>query len=136
MKRVTGIGGIFFKATDPESLGAWYAKHLGLPVEEWGGASFKWRALDRPDAEAYTIWSPFAADTDYFAPSEKPFMINFRVDDLDAVLAQLRSEGVQVEERIEESEFGKFGWIMDPDGNRVELWQPPQVKDGAASDQD
>ena len=127
MKRVTGIGGIFFKANDPEKLGAWYAKHLDVPVEEWGGASFKWRELEPPQAEGSTIWSPFEKETKYFEPSEKPFMINFRVKDLHAVLELLRKEGVTVDEKTEESEFGKFGWIMDPEGNRIELWEPPKA---------
>ncbi len=81
----------------------------------------------QPQREAYTVWSPFAADTDYFAPSEKPFMINFRVNDLDSLLADLRSVDVQVDEKREESQFGRFGWIMDPEGNRVELWEPPVI---------
>ncbi|KRE88639.1 glyoxalase [Frateuria sp. Soil773] len=121
MARVTGLGGIFFKARDPAALGAWYAKHLGLDVDDWGGARF---AEDASRA-GYTLWSPFAADTGYFAPSTQPYMVNFRVDDLDALLAQLRADGVAVDERVEESEFGRFGWIMDPEGTRIELWQPP-----------
>jgi predicted enzyme related to lactoylglutathione lyase len=131
MKYVTGIGGIFFKANDPAGLGEWYRKHLGLDVEDYGGVTF--REVDTsaglsPKRQAYTVWSPFAADTDYFAPSEKPFMINFRVNDLDALLVQLRSEGVKVDERTEKSEFGYFGWAMDPEGNRIELWEPPEIK--------
>jgi len=121
MAKVTGLGGIFFKARDPHALGEWYARHLGLPVEEWGGARF-----DESEARAgYTLWSPFAADTTYFAPSTQPYMINFRVDDLDGLLEQLREQGVTVDDRVEESEFGRFGWIMDPEGTRIELWQPP-----------
>ena len=127
MKRVTGIGGIFFKSNDPEKLGAWYKKHLGLDVEEYGGVTFhEGTATDlEPKRKAYIVWSPFAADTDYFAPSEKPFMVNFRVHHLDALLEQLRREGVEVDQKTEKSEFGYFGWIMDPEGNRVELWEPP-----------
>lgn len=121
MARVTGLGGIFFKARDPAALGAWYAKHLGLDVDEWGGVRFE----EDASRAGYTLWSPFAADTSYFAPSTQPYMVNFRVDDLDALLAQLRADGVTVDERVEESEFGRFGWIMDPEGTRVELWQPP-----------
>jgi predicted enzyme related to lactoylglutathione lyase len=118
MQRVLGIGGVFFKASDPKALGAWYAKHLGVPVDDsFGGAMFS--------GEGQTVWSPFAADTKYFAPSEKPFMFNFRVTDLRAMLAQLREAGVTVDDKIEDSEFGAFGWFMDPEGNRVELWQPP-----------
>ena len=128
MKHVLGIGGIFFKAQDPEKLSAWYREHLGLEVEEYGGVTFREgpnpnEAL--PARQAYTVWSPFAADTDYFAPSDKPFMINFRVADLEALLVKLRSEGVTVDERADKSEFGYFGWAMDPEGNRIELWGPP-----------
>jgi predicted enzyme related to lactoylglutathione lyase len=125
MKRVTGIGGIFFKAQDPKALGAWYKKHLGIEVEDWGGFGFRWNSPDNPEGVGSTIWSPFAADTGYFAPSTAPFMINYRVDDLHALLAALRAEGVTVEDKVEESEFGKFGWAIDPEGNKLELWQPP-----------
>jgi predicted enzyme related to lactoylglutathione lyase len=128
MKHVVGIGGIFFKAQDPEKLAAWYQQHLGLDVEEYGGVTFREGTLPDesvPRRQAYTVWSPFAADTDYFAPSEKPFMVNFRVTDLDALLSQLRAEGVMVDDRTEKSEFGYFGWAMDPEGNRIELWEPP-----------
>jgi predicted enzyme related to lactoylglutathione lyase len=128
MKHVTGIGGIFFKAIDPEKLGAWYRKHLGLEVEEYGGVTFReGESPVGPKRQAYTVWSPFAADSDYFAPSQKPFMINFRVTDLDALLTQLRRDGVTVDERTEKSEFGYFGWAMDPEGNRIELWEPPEA---------
>jgi catechol 2,3-dioxygenase-like lactoylglutathione lyase family enzyme len=121
MAKVTGLGGIFFKARDPVALGAWYAKHLGLRVEEWGGVRFD----ESPGQAGYTLWTPFAADTGYFAPSAQPYMINFRVDDLGALLAQLRADGVDVDDRVDESEYGRFGWIMDPEGTRIELWQPP-----------
>ena len=125
MKRVTGIGGVFFKCRDPKALGAWYQAHLGIAVEDWGGAAFRWRGPDNPEGVGTTVWSPFAADTGYFAPSAAPFMINYRVEDLHAVLAALRAEGVEVIEKVEESEFGKFGWVIDPEGNKLELWQPP-----------
>ena len=134
MKHVTGIGGIFFKANDPDKLGEWYRKHLGLEVEGFGGVIFRegeTSAEQSPKRQAHLVWSPFAADTDYFAPSEKQFMINFRVNDLDALLAQLRRDGVTVDERTEKSEFGYFGWAMDPEGNRFELWEPPEVKAGS-----
>jgi catechol 2,3-dioxygenase-like lactoylglutathione lyase family enzyme len=126
MKRVIGIGGIFFKANDPEKLAARYKKHLGFDVEDWGGAVFRENAgADlKPQRQSHIVWSPFESKTDYFKPSEKPFMINYRVQDLDAVLAQLRKEGVDVG-KTEKSEFGYFGWIMDPEGNRIELWEPP-----------
>ncbi|MBQ0934493.1 VOC family protein [Ideonella paludis] len=125
MKRVTGIGGIFFKAQDPKALGAWYKKHLGIDVEDWGGFGFRWNSPDNPEGVGSTIWSPFAADSGYFAPSTAPFMINYRVHDLHALLAALRAEGVTVMDKVEESEFGKFGWAIDPEGNKLELWQPP-----------
>lgn len=125
MKRVTGIGGIFFKAQDPQALGAWYRQHLGIGVGEWGGAAFRWATPDNPTGTGTTVWSPFKADTTYFAPSTASFMINYRVDDLHALLAQLRAEGCQVDDKVEESEYGKFGWVFDPEGNKIELWEPP-----------
>lgn len=123
MKRVTGIGGIFFKASDPVALAGWYREHLGLDVADWNGAIFDWGGGD--SEPGMTIWSPFAADTDYMAPSTAPFMINFRVADLDALLAALEAEGCNVMDRTETSGHGKFGWVIDPEGNKVELWQPP-----------
>lgn len=124
-KRVTGIGGVFFKANQPEQLREWYQRHLGIACEEWG-AVFPWRHAEEPERKGYTAWAPFKADTDYFAPSNASFMINYRVDDLDGLLTLLRQEGVEVEDRIEETEQGRFGWAMDPDGNKVELWEPPE----------
>ena len=126
MKRVTGIGGVFFKARDPKALGAWYRTHLGIGVEDWGGAAFRWKGPDNPDGVGTTVWSPFAADTSYFAPSSAPFMINYRVDDLASLLQALRDEGCNVLEKTDDSEYGKFGWVIDPEGNKVELWQPPE----------
>lgn len=125
MQRVTGIGGIFFKSADPEALGAWYRRHLGLSIEPWGGAVLRWRDDPTAGDDGCTLWSPFAADSHYFAPSTEPYMVNFRVADLDALLAALRAEGCAVDERVESSEFGRFGWVMDPEGRRIELWQPP-----------
>ena len=125
MKRVTGIGGIFFKARDPQALGEWYRTHLGLVLEPWGGAVFRWASPDNPSGAGTTIWNAFPADTAYFAPSQAGFMVNYRVDDLHALLAALRREGCSVDDKVEESELGKFGWVMDPEGNRIELWQPP-----------
>jgi catechol 2,3-dioxygenase-like lactoylglutathione lyase family enzyme len=123
MKRVTGIGGIFFKSKDPGALGAWYRDHLGLDVTDWGGAIFNWGG---PGSEqGMTIWSAFSSDTTYLEPGTASFMINFRVADLHALLAALRSEGCNVEDRTEETEQGKFGWVIDPEGNKVELWEPP-----------
>jgi catechol 2,3-dioxygenase-like lactoylglutathione lyase family enzyme len=119
MERVTGIGGIFFKSPDPKALTAWYQQHLGVEPGWECGAQFKW------DGPGSTIWSPFMAETTYFAPSRAPFMINFRVANLARMLEQLRAGGVEVDAKTDESEYGKFGWCMDPDGNRVELWEPP-----------
>ncbi len=125
MRRVTGIGGIFFKSKDPKALGDWYKTHLGIDVADWGGAAFRWAGPDNPTGIGTTIWSPFKDDTAYFAPSTAPFMINYRVEDLDGVLSALRAEGVKVEDKVEESEYGKFGWVVDPEGNKLELWEPP-----------
>jgi predicted enzyme related to lactoylglutathione lyase len=126
MKRVTGIGGIFFKANDPAALGEWYRRHLGIDIQEWGGAMFNWKDSAGPAGEGSTVWNLFKADTTYFAPSTSPFMVNYRVDDLPALLTALREEGCNVDEKMDESEYGKFGWVMDPEGNRIELWQPPE----------
>jgi predicted enzyme related to lactoylglutathione lyase len=123
MKRVTGIGGIFFKSQDPKRLSAWYHDHLGLDVTDWGGAIFQWGGPE--SSSGMTIWSPFPQDTNKMEPSSASFMINFRVADLDALLATLRTEGCNVIDNTEPSEFGKFGWVMDPDGNKIELWEPP-----------
>ena len=123
MKRVTGIGGIFFKSSDPKRLGAWYRDHLGLDVSNWGGAIFQWGGPE--SSSGMTIWSPFAQDTNKMEPSSASFMINFRVADLDALLAALRTEDCKVLDKTESSDFGKFGWVIDPDGNKIELWQPP-----------
>jgi predicted enzyme related to lactoylglutathione lyase len=123
MQRVTGIGGIFFKAADPKALGAWYRKHLGVDVADWGGAVFRWGGPGSPAGA--TVWSPFSQDTGYMAPGTAAFMVNFRVADLDALLAALRAEGCRVLDATETSEQGKFGWVIDPEGNKVELWEPP-----------
>jgi predicted enzyme related to lactoylglutathione lyase len=123
MQRVRGVGGIFFKARDPKVLSTWYRDALGLNVEAWGGAVFRWDTLEGRDG-AGTVWAPFSQETSYFAPSEKPFMFNFVVDDLDAMLAQARAAGAVVDEKISDDDHGRFGHLMDPEGNRVELWQP------------
>jgi predicted enzyme related to lactoylglutathione lyase len=125
MKRVTGIGGIFFKAQDAEKLRAWYQQHLGIQIESYGGAAFQWRNAENPDGNGYTAWSIFHDSTTYLEPSKKDFMINYRVADLTALLEQLRVEGVWIDEKREEGEYGCFAWIMDPEGNRIELWEPP-----------
>lgn len=121
MKRVTGIGGVFFKAKDPNALQAWYQKHLGLPVTPDGYIVFEWGG---ESTQGHTAWSAFPEDTKYYAPSTKPFMINYRVENLDALLAVLKEEGVEIVGEPESYEYGKFGWIMDPEGNKIELWEP------------
>ena len=126
MTRVTGIGGVFFKATDPKGLAEWYRVHLGMDVQGWGGVAFRWVTEENPGGVGTTAWSPFKEDTTYFGPGGARFMVNYRVADLDALLAALREEGCEVEEKTDESDFGKFGWVRDPEGNRVELWQPPE----------
>ena len=126
MQRVTGIGGVFFKAKDPLALREWYREHLGIDVEDWGGTAFRWVTPDNPNGTGTTVWSVFEESSTYFAPSTAPFMINYRVADLHSLLAALRAEGCAVDDKVDESEFGKFGWVMDPEGNRVELWQPPE----------
>jgi len=125
MKRVIGIGGVFFKAQDPEKLRAWYKQHLGLEMDDYGGVTFSCPDNEEQRKTAQTIWSLFPSDTKYFDPSSAPFMINYRVENLVALREQLKSEGVTVDERLDEHEYGKFGWIMDPEGNRIELWEPP-----------
>lgn len=125
MKRVTGIGGIFFKARDASRLQVWYKRHLGIDVQSWGGAAFSWTDSTGQPVGGTTIWSIGPADGDQFAPSGASFMINYRVEDLEGLLAALKSEGCNVLDRVDDSEYGKFGWVIDPEGNKVELWQPP-----------
>ena len=131
MKRVTGIGGVFFKANDAKASGEWYARHLGIPIDkEWNGAQFPWRNRDDPAKLGHTVLGLFGRDTTYFDPGKASFMVNFRVDDLDAVLAALAAEGVKIAPKREDSEFGRFAWIYDPDGNKLELWEPPEGERG------
>ena len=125
MKRVTGIGGIFFKAKDAPALQAWYKRHLGIDVQPWGGMAFTWTDADGKPAAGTTIWSIASAQDDPFTPSAAPFMVNYRVEDLHALVQVLREEGCNVLENVEDSEYGKFAWVIDPEGNKVELWQPP-----------
>lgn len=122
--RVTGIGGIFFKTKDPKMIREWYKKHLGIKTPDEYGGIFEWRKSDEPDKKGYTVWSPFAEDTKYFEPSTKDFMFNYRVNDLKSLLSELKKSGVIVIDKIEELEYGKFGWIVDPEGNKIELWEP------------
>ncbi|NHZ66972.1 VOC family protein [Massilia genomosp. 1] len=126
MKRVTGIGGVFFKSPDPPRLAEWYRVHLGFNIEQWGGVAFRWAGPDNPAGTGSTMWSAFKEDTQHFAPSPAAFMINYRVHDLHALMAALRDEGCQVSDQVDESEHGKFAWVIDPDGNKLELWQAPE----------
>lgn len=126
MKRVTGIGGIFFKAKEPKSLQAWYKTHLGIDVQPWGGAAFDWTDDEGKPTPGTTAWNIASTDSDQFAPSTATFMINYRVADLHALVKALREEGCNVLDKIDDSEYGKFGWVIDPEGNKVELWQPPE----------
>lgn len=125
-ERVTGIGGVFFRAADPESLAAWYRHHLGVAAGPDGAVVFRWPDGQADGRPGSTIWAPFPADTDYFGPGGKQLMLNFRVASLERMLAQLRAAGVPVDERVEEMDFGRFGWCTDPEGNRVELWEPAE----------
>lgn len=122
MQRVTGIGGIFFKAKDPKALAAWYQRHLGLDIQDWGGALFQLH--EAPGTPGYTVWCPFPEDTPYFQPSMGDWMLNLRVADLDGLLEVLKTEGVHVVNRYEKTEQGKFGYVQDPEGTLVELWEP------------
>jgi predicted enzyme related to lactoylglutathione lyase len=131
--RVTGIGGMFFKSNDPKKLTDWYHKHLGIEVDTYGGWSFRWREMRRTQRIGCTVWSPFEQSSNYFDPSEQPYMFNFRVADLKALLAQLRREGVHVIDEVQEYPYGKFGWIIDPEGRKIELWEPPDVDDPFAN---
>ena len=125
MKRVTGIGGIFFKAKDASALQAWYKLHLGIDVQAWGGAAFNWTDSEGKPVGGTTAWLIDGAKSDHYAPSTATFMVNYRVDDLFALIKALREEGCNVLEKVDESEYGKFAWVIDPEGNKVELWQPP-----------
>ena len=125
MKRVIGIGGIFFNSPDPVALRAWYKKHLGIDVQDWGGAAFTWTDSEGKPIAGTTIWTVSDATDNYFAPSTAPFMVNYRVADLHALVKVLKTEGCNVLDKIDESEYGKFAWVIDPDGNKAELWEPP-----------
>jgi len=125
MKRVTGLGGFFFKSTDPDASKEWYKTHLGLNTDDYG-CTFKWK--DENGKDCTTQWSPFKDDTNYFEPSKKEFMMNFRVDNLVELLKVLKKEGVTIVGKMEEYSYGKFGWILDPEGNKIELWEPKDDK--------
>jgi predicted enzyme related to lactoylglutathione lyase len=124
MAKVTGIGGIFFKSrSDSAALAAWYHRHLGIPLESWGGAVLRWPD-DTADDKGLTVWTVADKDSQWFSPSDSAFMINYRVDDLDALISQFRGDGIEIVSGPESHENGKFAWIMDPEGNKVELWEP------------
>jgi len=128
---VTGLGGVFFKCPDPDATRRWYADIFGLSLDpSYGGASFLWREHGDPDVEARTEWAPFSADTDYFGPGDAEFMINYRVRDLDGFLRHLESKGVARIGDIQDEPYGRFAWVCDPDGRRIELWEPPDTAAG------
>ncbi|HEV3167903.1 MAG TPA: VOC family protein [Isosphaeraceae bacterium] len=126
MAKVLGIGGVFFKASDPEGLYSWYEKHLALERTPGAGVIFPWRRAEEPDTPRMTVWSLFPKDTEYFGKTNPAFMVNYIVDDLDGMLEVLRAAGANVDDRREDSEYGRFAWVTDPEGNRVELWEPPK----------
>lgn len=126
MRRVTGVGGIFFKAKDAPSLRAWYKEHLGINVHAYGGAAFDWTDAEGKPVGGTTAWLIAPQETKQFAPSTASFMVNYRVADLLGLMKALKDEGCNVLEKIDESEYGKFGWVIDPEGNKVELWEPPE----------
>lgn len=124
MRRVTGLGGIFFKAENPEQLYQWYEQHLGIKRNPDGhGVAFRWQ--DDGDARGFTAWAIFTKESEYFNPSRQSFMLNYRVENLDALLDTLRAEGVWIDPKREDYDYGRFAWILDPEGNRIELWEPP-----------
>lgn len=123
MKKVTGIGGIFFKSKDPKAINEWYKTHLGLDTSPYGTV-FSWRHAENPDQKGTTVWNPFKDDTGYFKPSEKEFMINYRVENLEVLVAELKKDGVTIVDAIESYDYGRFVHIMDPEGNKIELWEP------------
>lgn len=127
MKRVTGVGGIFFKSRDPDKIKAWYKTHLGLDTDKYG-TNFEWRQGADPTRKGFTQWSPFTETTKHFDPSTKDFMINYRVENLEALVAELRKEGVTILDEIETFEYGKFVHILDLEGNSIELWEPNDIE--------
>ncbi|MBS1537617.1 MAG: VOC family protein [Bacteroidetes bacterium] len=126
-KRVTSIGGIFFKCKDPNTIKQWYSKYLGLDTDSYG-TNFEWRQSDEPAKKGFTQWSPFSESTTYFEPSSREFMINYRVENLDWLVAQLKDEGVTICDEIESFEYGKFVHILDCEGNKIELWEPNDIE--------
>ena len=120
-----GIGGVFFKARNSKKLAEWYERHLGIPVKE-GAAVFAWRGFEDPKRKGHTVWAIFPAGTEYFGKKTQAVMINYRVRNLEDTLRELKKERVKVLAKIERTSYGKFGWVMDPEGNRIELWEPPR----------
>lgn len=136
MARVTGVGGVFLRARDPKALAAWYAENLGVTLTDYGGVNFAW-SDEVPKGTGMTVWSTFPADTKYFGPGEQAVMVNYRVDDLDGLLQKLGAAGAEIDPKRDDSEYGKFAWVVDPEGNRLELWQPMEMAsetDGGASE--
>jgi len=133
MKKVTGIGGIFFKCDNPDKMKQWYQQHLGLQTDAWG-TNFEWRQADHPNKKGFTQWSPFEKSSTYFGSPDQQCMINYRVDNLVVLLEQLRKEGVEIVDEIEEHDYGKFVHILDAEGNRVELWEPNDEEYGKIVD--
>ena len=124
MAKVTGIGGVFFKSTgDHKKLAEWYSQNLGIPLEPWGGAILRWTA-DKSEDQGLTVWHVTEKNTEWFSPSHSSFMINYRIDNMSEMLAQLTRNGVEISKGPESHENGKFAWVLDPDGNKVELWEP------------
>lgn len=123
MKKVTGIGGIFFKCKDPGKIKEWYAENLGLVTDDYG-SPFEFRLTDKPDQRGYLAWGPFADSTDYFEPSKREFMINYRVENIEWLIGELKKNNVTILDEIENFEYGKFVHILDPEGNKIELWEP------------
>ena len=128
MARVTGVGGVFLKAQKPDQLAAWYQSQLGMKLTPYGGVEFEWREKDSPESLGKTVWSLFPSDSEYFGCGPQQAMVNYRVDDLEGLLRKLEDAGVEIDLRQESGEFGRFAWIVDPEGNRIELWEPPPEK--------
>lgn len=123
MKKVTGLGGIFFKCQNPQEMKDWYAKNLGLNNDDYG-STFEWRQADGESKKGFTVWSPFPQETAYFEPSKKDFMINYRVENIEALVDQLKKDGVTIIDEIQQYDYGKFVHVLDPEGNSIELWEP------------
>ena len=123
-KRVTGLGGVFFKSKDPAKMREWYSRHLGVPHMRSYGGTFEWRDFDDPEEKGHTAWGVMDKDSQYYNPSKATFMINYRVENLEELLKVLKEEGVEIVGEVESFDYGKFGWILDPDGNKIELWEP------------